>query len=191
MLLSITPGGKRMTRLKSSQTAISIFLILIIANFCVAGMAPGYADSEINGGRDEDTVTEQTSPDDAGEDIGVETESGELLPGYSVAQFARDPFFPADAQTPGETASKQLTDSDILSQALATLNMSGIIGRDAETGSIIINGELYQIGEAVEVDLSGKKYEIKLINIQFRPSGVVFAYNDETTLVLLGEEEAD
>lgn len=134
--------------------------------------APGRAENDANG---------------AGEP-GAADELAAVTPGYGVEEPRRDPFFPPGDYNSQEEERQKLTGEDVLRQGIAQLDVKGVIGKDAQRGSVIIGGKLYRVGDEVGVTINEGKYKILIKTIQLNPLGVVFAYQGETTLVLVGNQ---
>jgi len=117
--------------------------------------------------------------------------SSDIVPGYDVSPTARDPFFePSTGQDsgPGLVNGSDLSDAGVLRTAVDRFKVQGVIGESSETGSIILDGKLYRVGEEVDINIGGTLYGITVKNITFNPLGVVFAYKEEASTVRVGNQ---
>ncbi|MCF7854192.1 MAG: hypothetical protein K9N51_05285 [Candidatus Pacebacteria bacterium] len=115
------------------------------------------------------------------EDMG---EVDQREPRYRVSPSARDPFFPPRKE--GEDDGEEKT---TLEQVRRSINLSGLMGTDARSGTALINGRVYKPGDAIVLEIGGQKLRVAVNRLEMNPPAVVLVFEEQEFVVELNPED--
>jgi len=122
-------------------------------------------------------------------------------PRYNVAPGARDPFFaPASAAAAETRQNPRLTEPAVPPGASpaevirARLRLSGVLGarEGSEVASAaIINGNIYRVGEALDLPIQGEPRKIVIKQLLLDPPRVIVSHGGEDFVLSLNKPEGN
>lgn len=113
-------------------------------------------------------------------------------PAYEVPPNARDPFFPPP-RTEAETVDAQVEQERVTRDAVRqAVTVTAIMGAQSGHGRAMINGRIYGVGDAFDLDIRGRTVQVTLLRITVRPDMVVLAFDDqEVTVPLMNDANGE
>ncbi len=120
---------------------------------------------------------QEQAPGDAGPD--------QRVPRYEVPPNARDPFFPParpESEAPEQIPSRSGINPEAI---LNAVRVTAIMGAESRGGTAMLNGNIYTVGDEIEIDLPGLDKPVIVKRITVKPAAVVLEMDGQNIMVPL------